>query len=137
MTNAFIRMLLNDDKNAVMRVLLLPHQRALLRGAQFGAEELKFANRLLWGNLVLFLVFAGSYIAALVLDGVHEIGSALMAVFFLYLVSMVFMVRLGHRNKDIVPNRNLPFDLAAASAGGAWAVIGIGLYAVLSYFFGS
>lgn len=137
MTNAFIRMLLNDDKNAVMRVLLLPHQRALLRGAQFGSEELKYFNRILWGNFVLFLVFAGSYIAALVYDGVHEIGSALLAVFFLYLMSMVVMVRLGHRNKDIVPNRNLPFDLAAASAGGAWAVIGIGLYAVLSYFFGS
>lgn len=136
MTNAFIRMLLNDDKNAVMRVLLLPHQRALLRGAQFGAAELTYFNRLLWGSLVLFLVFGGSYVAALVQDGVHEIGSALMAVFFLYLVSMVFMVRLGHRNKDIVPNRNLPFDLAAASAGGAWAVIGIGLYSALSYFFG-
>lgn len=136
MSNAFIRMLLNDDKNAVMRVLLLPHQRALLRGAQFGAAELKYFNRLMWGSLVLFLVFAGSYIAALVHDGVHEIGSALMAVFFLYLVSIVFMVRLGHRNKDFVPNRNLPFDLAAASAGGAWAVIGIGLYSVLRYYFG-
>lgn len=135
MSKALIRMLLNDDKNALMRVLLLPHQRALLRGAQFGPAEMKYSNRLLLGGLVLCLVFAGSYVAALVLDGVHEIGSALLAVFFFYLVSMVFMVRLGHRNKHIVPNRNLPFDLAAASAGGAWSVIGIGLYSILSYFF--
>ena len=137
MSNTFIRMLLNDEKNAAMKVLLLPHQRALLRGAQFGAAELKYFNRLLLGALALFLVFASSYVAALVHDGVHEIGSALLAAFFLYLASMAFMVRLGHRNKDIVPNRNLPFDLAAASSGGVWAVIGIGLYSALSYFFGS